>query len=55
MLAQLLEINNPPSAQRPDRLFKDLEGTGSNESYIYALNLSGIMKGYPMARSVRMV
>ncbi|MEK3827783.1 S-layer homology domain-containing protein [Paenibacillus sp. FSL K6-1558] len=47
MLAQLLEIKVSSSDQRPKQLFKDLERTSSGESYIYALNLTGIMNGYP--------
>ncbi|KAA8785360.1 hypothetical protein EC604_16060 [Paenibacillus amylolyticus] len=47
MLSQLLEIDASPSDQRPNQLFKDLERTTSNETYIYALNSTGIMKGYP--------
>ncbi|WP_339850505.1 S-layer homology domain-containing protein [Paenibacillus sp. FSL W7-1088] len=46
-LAQLLEMNVLSSAQLPDLLFKDLDRNAENGSYIHALQLAGIMNGYP--------
>lgn len=46
-LAQLLEMNVLSSAQLPDQLFKDLDSNAKNGSYIHALQLAGIMNGYP--------
>lgn len=46
-LAQLLEMNVLSSAQLPDPLFKDLDSNAENGSYIHALQLAGIMNGYP--------
>ncbi|WP_405172110.1 S-layer homology domain-containing protein [Paenibacillus sp. FSL H8-0280] len=46
-LAQLLELNVLSSVQLPDQLFRDLNRNAENGSYIRALQLAGIMNGYP--------
>ncbi|WKL00650.1 S-layer homology domain-containing protein [Paenibacillus amylolyticus] len=46
-LAQLLEMNVPSSVQLPDLLFRDLDRNAEYGSYIHALQLAGIMNGYP--------
>lgn len=46
-LAQLLELNVLSSVQLPDQLFRDLDRNAENGSYIRALQLAGIMNGYP--------
>ncbi|MEK3922438.1 S-layer homology domain-containing protein [Paenibacillus sp. FSL K6-2393] len=46
-LAQLLEMNVPSSVQLPDQLFRDLDRNAEHGSYIRALQLAGIMNGYP--------
>ncbi|WJM09906.1 S-layer homology domain-containing protein [Paenibacillus sp. PK1-4R] len=46
-LAQLLELNVLSSVQLPDQLFRDLDRNAEHGSYIRALQLAGIMNGYP--------